>query len=73
MTDVKYICEKVGRQTLMKRVDVGTAAVTNAISAGKFPAVWYKAIKYECDNLGLDCPMSLFSFKECHFVNEVSQ
>jgi len=29
-----------------------------------FPASWFKIIKAECDRLGIECPMSLFSFRE---------
>ncbi|GAA6196668.1 hypothetical protein NBRC116598_21120 [Pseudophaeobacter arcticus] len=39
------------------------AAISNAVSDGKFPSSWFEAVERECDRLGVDCPTDLFSFK----------
>ena len=63
MKNVKDICEEIGRQRLASLLDVKRSAVTNAINHEVFPSSWYKQVKKACDEKGISCPMSLFSWR----------
>lgn len=60
--DVAYICQRVGRLEIAKAVGRGKQAVSNAVSENCFPASWFTAVRALCEEVGIDCPESLFSF-----------
>lgn len=61
--DTRTLIEKLGRKALADRLGVGLTAVGNAATDNLFPAAWYAAVKAMCDEVGHDCPLSLFNFK----------
>ena len=63
MDNVEAIYEKVGRDTLMRRLGVSKSAMTNALAAGRFPAAWFQIVRDACRELGADCSEKLFTFK----------
>lgn len=63
MNEVLNICQTIGRDLLARSLGVGRQAVSNAVADEMFPASWYAVIKHECDQRGLECPISLFRFK----------
>lgn len=63
MSEIQIICDRVGRKAISDAVGVSKAAVTNALSDGRFPASWYPAVKCVCDRAGVGCEMRLFSWK----------
>jgi hypothetical protein len=64
MTCISDIVSAVGRAGLRKKLDVSDTAISNALSRGLFPAKWYRIIHGECEAIGIDCPMAMFSFVE---------
>jgi len=62
MMTVIEIVEVIGRAHLASRLDVGRAAISNAISDEIFPAKWYRIVKSECDQAEISCPLSCFNF-----------
>jgi hypothetical protein len=63
MITASHICSKIGRAELAKALGVGLSAVSNAATAGIFPASWYAVVRECCASHGIDCPTSIFSFK----------
>jgi len=57
------IIDHIGAAHIQSLVRVGPHAIRKAREVGRFPAGWYRVIKTECDRLGIECPMALFSFK----------
>lgn len=60
MNDIENICNEIGRQTLVEELSVTKAAISNAISNGRFPPRWVSVVRHECDKKGIDCPDELF-------------
>ncbi len=44
------------------RLGVGSTAISNAITRGKFPPGWFRVLKDMASEAGIDCPMCLFAF-----------
>ncbi|WP_370281542.1 hypothetical protein [Pseudooceanicola sp.] len=59
---VAEICDTVGRKVVAHRMNVGAAAVSNAVSDGIFPARWYREMNNLCREHGLLCSDELFNF-----------
>jgi hypothetical protein len=64
MMTVNKIIELVGANYIEASCDVSVYALRSAKREKTFPSSWYGLIKAECDRLGIDCPMDLFSFKK---------
>lgn len=56
------ICDHLGRAKIASAVRVGVTAVSNAAVDNRFPARWFFVVKQLCDEAGIACPASLFSF-----------
>lgn len=72
MTDVSTICDKLGRDAIMRRLGVGKTAISNAVTAGKFPASWYAGLSDMCAASGIECPLEAFSFRAGQTQKEAS-
>lgn len=72
MSDVSTICDTIGRDAIMRRLGVSKAAVSNAVTAGKFPASWYASISAMCAASNVDCPLGVFSFRDPQTQSEAS-
>lgn len=59
---VASICATLGRQVVADAFQVGLTAVSNACVENRFPAKWYLTMRALCDEHGLACPNSLFTF-----------
>ena len=59
---VASICAAIGRQAVADAFKVGLTAVSNACVDNRFPAKWYLAMRALCEEHGLECPHSLFTF-----------
>ncbi len=73
MECVRKITETVGATFIQRECAVSEFSIRAAKRDGVFPASWYAVIKRECDRLGIDCPMGLFSFKRPHSEGAHSQ
>jgi len=68
----KDFARAVGRKNMAETLNVGVAAISNAVARGKFPASWFSVCKELAERQGIDCPPSLFSqksFSESTLVN----
>lgn len=63
MQPFDIILNEVGSDHIQKACGVSEYSIRSAKRGRQFPASWYGEIKKECDRLGLECPMELFSFK----------
>jgi len=63
MTSVSDICEAVGRKKIERSLGVSRAAISNAVSEGKFPPGWYGVMRKLCKQARVECPMDLFKFR----------
>jgi len=64
MMTVEKICDQIGRKPLAEALHVSKAAITNAISEGKFPPRWYRVVSAICRDHGIGCRDDLFAFIE---------
>lgn len=62
MNLAEHIADALGRKRIQLLVGRTQSAVSNAVSAGLFPASWYPVIRDECDRQGVDCPAEAFRF-----------
>ena len=62
--EVSSIIQEVGVERIQAICSVSRHSIRAAKRDSIFPASWYGVLKPECDRLGIDCPMSLFSFKQ---------
>jgi len=72
MMQVSDICHALGRAKIASRLRVGTPAVSNAATAGVFPAHWFDIIEVMCVERGIECPRCLFSFKRVDDAADIS-
>ena len=63
MVCVNEIIDRVGAAFIQEGCAVSEFSIRAVKRDGVFPASWYGVIKPECDRLGIECPMCLFSFK----------
>ena len=61
--NTKLFADIVGRQALAKAVGVSTAAVTNAIERGTFPASWYEEGRRLALIHRIEAPPAMFNQK----------
>lgn len=52
------------------RLGVKVTAISNAVVVEKMPAKWFLVVREMCDEHGLDCPESLFSFSDVSSVRQ---
>lgn len=64
MLDTHEMASTLGRRNIADAVGVGLTAVSNHVVGGLFPASWYLAILFLCEQKGAECPESLFGFIE---------
>ena len=65
MTDAQHIAHEIGQRQLAERLGVGLTAVNNAITRDQgFPPAWYPVVKAACEEIGIDCPMTAFRWRE---------
>lgn len=64
MSSVSIICDRIGRKKIEQKLGVGKSSISNAVSDGMFPASWYLVIKGLADADGIECPESVFNFKD---------
>ena len=62
MTSVKHIVDGIGRDVLCQELEVGKAAVSDAVAADQFPARWYRVVRRLGVSAGIPCPDDLFGF-----------
>ena len=63
MNTVSNIAQQLGRKNMADRLHVGTAAISNALAFGKFPAAWYLVVSEMAADEGIECPVCLFAFR----------
>lgn len=61
-SSVALICDALGRRRIAVAVGVKLTSVSNAVTAGIFPARWFDVIDGLCREASLDCPRTLFAF-----------
>ncbi|XQZ50238.1 hypothetical protein E2977_14615 [Paracoccus yeei] len=59
---VGTVCDALGRRRVAHAVGVRLTSVSNAVTAGIFPARWFDVIDGLCRAEGIPCPRSLFAF-----------
>ena len=64
MMDTQEMASTLGRRNIASAVGVGLTAVSNHVVGGIFPASWYLAILFLCEQTGVECPENLFAFIE---------
>lgn len=62
MTDVKQICNTLGRKNIADKLGVGLTSIGNAVADNSFPSKWYVVIFEMCQEHSVSCPLSLFRF-----------
>jgi hypothetical protein len=62
MIDTREMASTLGRRNIASAVGVGLTAVSNHVVGGLFPASWYLAILFLCEQKGTECPERLFAF-----------
>ncbi|SEL44816.1 hypothetical protein [Pacificibacter marinus] len=60
---IKEIIAAVGAEAVQKRLDVSVFAIRHAKRDGRFAASWYIPLREMCEEVGVDCPESLFNWK----------
>lgn len=63
MTTAREIINIVGSKWAQERLKVGDKSISAAITAGSFPASWYRVLRDECSLKGKKCPVELFNFR----------
>lgn len=61
--DIRELLSKIDVAAFMRRLNAVPPALSNAKAAGRFPAAWYAVVKHECDLVGIECPLELFTFR----------
>lgn len=64
MMNAKIIADTLGRADLADAFGCGATAVSNHVSAGKFPADWWPVMRKMAKDKGIDLPIDLFKFKK---------
>ena len=64
MNTVCEILDIIGRKYVAQQLDVRKTAVSNAATAGRFPAAWYPTIKRCAAEKDIEVPDHLFSWRE---------
>lgn len=60
------VASAIGRQRLAAALGVRPTAVSNAIVKGAFPPGWYVIVSDLAQEVGVPCPLSIFSFLGSH-------
>ncbi|WP_212525876.1 hypothetical protein [Actibacterium sp. MT2.3-13A] len=61
-SDTHQIIDAIGVDALTE-IGLSERNIRHAKSSGQFAAQWYERIKFLCDEQGIECPLSSFSFK----------
>ena len=64
MIDAKKITDALGRDAIASAVGVKSTAVITQASSGTFPAAWFDAVEKMAGEAGVECPRSVFRFKQ---------
>lgn len=64
MQTVDEIIERFGRPRLRKLLGVTNSSLSDAISAGTFPARYYKPMKDEAEAEGWELPIDRFNWRQ---------
>lgn len=64
MKSTQDIIAELGADTIQHLCGVGEFSIRAAKREGRFPASWFALIDAECTRRGIDCPRTLFAFKE---------
>lgn len=62
--DARTVIEKLGRQRVMIALDVSSAQVSNKLSDGQFPAIWFNALDQLAAEDGWKLSRDLFAWKQ---------
>lgn len=64
MTNASKMISVLGVKEIAAAVGVRhCSAVYNAASGGRFPASWFLSIRDMCEEVGIECPESLFNWR----------
>ena len=61
---VHHITDTLGAEALKARLGVSRHAIRYARTTRTFPPAWYAALKDMCEEIGIPCPISVFSWKD---------
>ena len=62
--EIKKLVATIGRKRLSSLLQLGSSAISNAVSRGYFAADCYLTVKSECQKHGIACSDDLFGFKQ---------
>ncbi len=72
MMTVRQVIYNLGRAETTAELGVSTAAVTNAIANGKFPAQWFDVMDKRASRLQVKLPREHFSWRRAEAIEEVT-
>ncbi|MEM8616775.1 MAG: hypothetical protein AAGF20_07550 [Pseudomonadota bacterium] len=61
--DARTLRDKLGTKAIVERLGVSKQSVSDAVSAGSFPAMWYEQLSALAKERGESCPINLFNMK----------
>ncbi len=61
---VHHITDTLGVEAITARLGVSRHAIRYARTMREFPPAWYAALKDMCDDVGIPCPIFVFSWKD---------
>lgn len=61
---VHHITDTLGVEAITARLGVSRHAIRYARTMREFPPAWYAALKDMCEDVGIPCPISVFSWKD---------
>lgn len=67
----KTIADAITYRRISALIGCVESAISNAVRANKFPATWFGVISNECEEIGIECPRNLFSFKIAAPIDDV--
>lgn len=61
---VHHITDTLGVEAVTSRLGVSRHAIRYARTMREFPPAWYAALKDMCEEVGIPCPIYVFSWKD---------